>query len=175
MNTTLENHSNEGVTSVYAGFWIRVGAYVIDSIILSIPLWLLTSVIFFIFLGTSDVFYYMMYDPNYMYSDAEMLSVMGAYYTALIITMIVSFIVTVAYFAGLHSSKWQATIGKRLLKLKVIDGNGNRITFWRAFGRYVAMSFLSGILCIGYIMVAFTEKKQGLHDLIASTIVIKSE
>ena len=176
MNTTLENQTNDEGSSVFAGFWIRVGAYLIDSVILCIPLWILSSIIFFMFLGTSDIFYYMMYDNTYMYSeisDAEVVSFMASYYTALIITIIVNFIVAVAYFAGLHASKWQATIGKKLLKLKVTDMNGSRISFWRAFGRYAAMSFLSGIFMIGYIMVAFTEKKQGLHDLIASTVVIK--
>lgn len=171
MNTTTEKQ--EEATPLYAGFWIRVGAYLIDSIILGIPLWILTSIIFFIFLGTSDLFYYMMYDSTYVYSDAELLSFMGSYYAALILTIILNFIVAVAYFAGLHSSKWQATIGKKLLKLNVTDMNGNKISFWRAFGRYAAMAFLSGIFCIGYIMVAFTEKKQGLHDMIAGTIVTK--
>ncbi|WP_428908817.1 RDD family protein [Niallia sp. Krafla_26] len=175
MNTTLENHSNEGATR-FAGFWIRVGAYLIDSVILSIPIWIVSSIIFFLFLGTSDIFYYMMYDSTYMYSeisDAEVFSFMASYYTALIITIILNFIIAVAYFAGLHASKWQATIGKKLLGLKVTDLNGRRISFWRGFGRYAAMSFLSGIFFIGYIMVAFTEKKQGLHDMIASTIVSK--
>ena len=90
-------------------------------------------------------------------------------------TCLINLVSAVAYFAGLHASKWQGTIGKKILGLKVTDLKGNRISFWRAFGRYLAMSFLSGILLIGYIMAAFTEKKQGLHDLIAGTLVVKKQ
>jgi uncharacterized RDD family membrane protein YckC len=73
----------------------------------------------------------------------------------------------------MESSKYQGTLGKLMLGLKVTDEEGNRIGFWTAFGRLLSKTFLSGILFIGYIMVAFTKKKQGLHDLIVSTVVIK--
>uniref|UniRef100_UPI0013C2DACA RDD family protein n=1 Tax=Klebsiella pneumoniae TaxID=573 RepID=UPI0013C2DACA len=103
----------------------------------------------------------------------DLFVLLGSYLGAIAVIILVSLIAAVAYFAGMHASKWQATVGKKLLGLKVTDLHGNRITFWRALGRYLAMSFLSGILLIGYIIAAFTEKKQSLHDLIASTIVIK--
>jgi len=79
-----------------------------------------------------------------------------------------------AYTAGLTSSNLQATLGKKILGLKVVDLNGNRISFGQATGRFFA-SILSGlILGIGYLMVAFNPKKQGLHDQIAGTFVIKN-
>jgi|LauGreSBDMM110SN_4_FD.fasta_scaffold188913_2 uncharacterized RDD family membrane protein YckC len=79
-----------------------------------------------------------------------------------------------AYTAGLTSSNLQATLGKKILGLKVVDLNGNRISFGQATGRFFA-SILSGlILGIGYLMVAFNAKKQGLHDQIAGTFVIKN-
>ncbi|MEM5593714.1 RDD family protein [Niallia circulans] len=74
----------------------------------------------------------------------------------------------------LHSSKWQATIGKKLLGLKVEDLKGNKLSFWRSLGRYIVSSLLSGILLIGFILAAFTEKKQALHDLIVGSIVVKN-
>lgn len=78
------------------------------------------------------------------------------------------------YTAGLTSSNLQGTLGKKILGLKVVDLNGNRISFARATGRFFA-SILSGlILGIGYLMVAFNPKKQGLHDQIAGTYVIKN-
>jgi uncharacterized RDD family membrane protein YckC len=55
--------------------------------------------------------------------------------------------------------------------LKVTDLYGNRISFERATGRHFAKILSAMILCIGYLMVAFTERKQGLHDLLAGTLV----
>lgn len=174
METTISNPYGE--RRQFAGFWIRFGAYVIDSFIIGIPLSIITLVIFTIFLGTSDVFFAILNDPMLLerqLSDQEALSLMGSYIGAVIVTFIINIVVVIAYFAGLHASKWQATIGKKLLGLKVIGLKGNRVSFWRALGRYLAMAFLSGILLIGYIIAAFTEKKQSLHDLIAGTIVVK--
>ena len=149
-----------------------------DSIIIGIPLMIVTSIVFIIFFGTSDVFNMIMYDPTIMnreLTDQETLSLIGAYYGAFFVSSIINFIAAVAYFAGLHASKWQATLGKKMLGLKVMDLKENRISFWRALGRYAAMAFLSGIFLIGYIIAAFTEKKQSLHDLIAGTVVTKNK
>ena len=77
------------------------------------------------------------------------------------------------YFAGLESSAWQATVGKKMLGMQVTDTSGERIDFIKATIRYFAKILSSFILMIGFIMVAFTEKKQGLHDFIAGTVVLK--
>lgn len=77
------------------------------------------------------------------------------------------------YFAGLESSSRQGTWGKQALKLKVTDASGNQVSFARATGRYFAKILSSLILLIGYLMIAFTEQKQGLHDKLASTFVVK--
>lgn len=79
------------------------------------------------------------------------------------------------YFAIFESQGWQATPGKHLLQLKVTDLNGNRITFARASARYFSKFFSSLILCVGYLIVAFTKRKQALHDLIAETLVINDK
>ncbi len=74
---------------------------------------------------------------------------------------------------GFALVRWQATLGKKLLGMKVVDYAGNRISFGRATGRYFA-GFLSVLLLfIGLIMVAFTKRKQALHDKLASTLVVK--
>ena len=86
---------------------------------------------------------------------------------------LINVIVGLAYYAGMESSARQATFGKSLLGMKVTDLDGNRISFLRATGRYFAKIISAFILLIGFIMVAFTEKKQGLHDMIASTLVVK--
>jgi len=79
------------------------------------------------------------------------------------------------YFAILESSPWQATLGKKALGLVVTDQLGQRIGFGRATGRYFAKILSALILLIGFIMVAFTERKQGLHDLIAGTFVVRGQ
>ncbi|WNS76981.1 RDD family protein [Bacillus sp. DTU_2020_1000418_1_SI_GHA_SEK_038] len=158
----------------YGGFWIRFAAYIIDSIIIGVPLLIVTLIIFMLFFGGTGALDLFLGDPYATeLSDEDALLFLGSYLGALGISLLINIVGAVAYFAGLHASKWQATVGKKLLGLKVTDLKGNRISFWRALGRYLAMSFLSGILLIGFIIAAFTEKKQSLHDLIAGTTVIK--
>jgi uncharacterized RDD family membrane protein YckC len=72
------------------------------------------------------------------------------------------------------SSDRQATVGKIAVGLKVTDLYGQRISFARATGRHFAKILSAMVLFIGYIMVAFTERKQGLHDILAGTLVVKS-
>ena len=83
------------------------------------------------------------------------------------------FVVQWLYEALLTSSSWQATVGKRVLDLKVTDEGGNPISFERATARFFAKLLSSLTLGIGFLMVAFTNRKQGLHDLLAGTLVMK--
>lgn len=76
------------------------------------------------------------------------------------------------YWAIFESSPWQATPGKRILKIYVTDMKGRRLSFARAVLRNLARQ-LSGIFFIGYVMAGFTEKKQALHDLLASSLVLR--
>jgi uncharacterized RDD family membrane protein YckC len=77
------------------------------------------------------------------------------------------------YFSLLESSSWQATLGKKALGLEVTDLAGRRISFGRATGRFFAKYISAIILMIGFLMAAFTEKKQALHDILAGTLVIR--
>lgn len=139
----------------YGGFWLRWVALVIDSIVLSIPI----GFLYFagaVALGSGG-------GP-----DTNPVAVL---FFLFLICM--SIIATWLYFALMEASPAQGTLGKRALGLKVTDEAGRRIGFGRATGRYAA-KFLSGILFnIGYIMAAFTERKQGLHDMIAKTLVVR--
>ena len=85
----------------------------------------------------------------------------------------VGFLVGWLYFAGLESSTRQATIGKSAMGLVVTGVDGNRISFLRATGRYFGKILSALILLIGYFMAAFTARKQALHDILASTLVLK--
>lgn len=84
----------------------------------------------------------------------------------------VSGLVGAVYFIAMESSPWQATLGKRLLGIRVTDMDGGRISGWRAAGRYFAKLISALVLLIGFFMAAFTEKKQGLHDMIAGCLVV---
>ena len=77
------------------------------------------------------------------------------------------------YFAGLESSSKQATPGKMAMGIQVTDLNGHRISFGRATARYLGKILSSMILMIGYLMVLFTARKQGLHDLLAGCLVVR--
>ena len=82
------------------------------------------------------------------------------------------FLLPWVYEAWLLSSDWQATVGKRALGMRVIDLQGRRITFARASGRHFAKYISAFLLGIGFIIVAFSSKKQALHDMLAETLVI---
>ena len=141
----------------YGGFWIRVLAAIVDAIILNIVFWLL-MVIF----GVSMFEGMMSGDPAAM----EMASGTGA------TIQLVGLLIGLAYAAGFIASPLQATPGKLLVKLKVTDNAGQRLGIGRAVGRELAKYISAIILLIGFIMVAFADRKRGLHDMIASTLVM---
>ena len=87
-------------------------------------------------------------------------------------TVIVQSLLMWPYYAFLESSSWQATIGKRAVGLVVTDIYGRRISFMRATGRHFASWISKIIFWVGYIIGAFTARRQTLHDLMANTVVI---
>ena len=144
----------------YAGFWRRVGAYIIDAILLGIVTSILGSILGAP-MGMGALSAVSSGDPEAI-AAAQAGGGLGN---------LLSILIGVAYFAGMESSSHQATLGKKVLGMVVTDLNGNRISLGRAIGRYFAKILSAVILCIGFIMVAFTQKKQGLHDMIAGTLV----
>lgn len=79
------------------------------------------------------------------------------------------------YFAYLESSRNQATLGKLAVRIAVTDMQGNRITFARATLRFFAMSLSFLTLCVGFVIPAFTRYRQGLHDMVAGTLIFRQE
>ncbi|MBL0286160.1 MAG: RDD family protein [Bacteroidetes bacterium] len=77
------------------------------------------------------------------------------------------------YFTYFESSLKQATIGKQLMNMKVVDKNGFRLTPANALIRNLSKIHFCFILFIGYLMAAFDAQKQSLHDKIAGTFVVK--
>lgn len=128
----------------YSGFWRRVGAYFIDAIALFAAAMLI------------GLPFGLKFFP----------SGLGVY-------QFVQLIGGWLYFALMESSVQQGTLGKMALGIKVTTLSGERIGFGRATGRYFAKFLSSLILSIGYLMVAFTSRRQGLHDMIAGTLIVK--
>ena len=77
------------------------------------------------------------------------------------------------YFVILQSSEKRSTLGMRVCDIKIHDEHFNKLGFWRLTGRYFATGLSGIILLIGFFMIAFTKRKQGLHDLVARTIHTK--
>lgn len=144
----------------YAGFWVRVLAYLIDYIILTVAQYAIMAVFGVGLFGLQEL------DPDGMQVFTN---------TGLTAIIVLTTIGGILYFVLLESSSKQATPGKMALGLVVTDSDGNRIGVWRALGRYFA-KFLSAIIfLVGFIMVAFTPRKRGLHDILASTLVVKGK
>jgi uncharacterized RDD family membrane protein YckC len=78
------------------------------------------------------------------------------------------------YYPLMESSGAQATVGKIVFGMIVTDTSFRRISFWRALGRHFAKGLSGLILYLGYVMVAFTPQKRGLHDYIAGTVVLRA-
>lgn len=154
----------------YAGFWKRFAAYCIDTIILCVAAWLLLlPILGLIGLGVADSMESM--QSGEMSEEAAqgmVATFIGAYFSFVVVLTVASWL----YFALMESSAKQATVGKMALSIIVTDVNGNRLTFGRASGRYFGKIISGLILYIGFIMAAFTEKKQALHDMIAGSLVV---
>lgn len=152
----------------YAGFWKRVAAYIIDAIVLWIPQMLVESVT-----GASAAKKSMNEAIQSAAGDMQVIhDAQMHYFAAAWPAMLIGLALAVLYFAFCESSAWQATVGKLALGIRVTDLEGRRISFGRALGRYFGKLLSAIILCIGFIMVAFTQRKQGLHDIICGTLVL---
>lgn len=126
-----------------AGFWLRLVAYGIDTALI---------------LGGGALIILTLVE---IYGDQARLfgvALLPAYYL---------------YYAILESSPARATLGKRLFGLRVVDLNGRRLGFWQALGRNLSKAASQFIFGIGFLMAAWTEKKQALHDKMAGTLVMK--
>jgi uncharacterized RDD family membrane protein YckC len=152
----------------YAGFWVRFAAYTIDGAILGIPFGFLVIVLLFLFGGFGLMMRRSALDPRAAAAFA------GPLVFGFFIAMFFFVGLQWLYFAAMESSARQATFGKVAMSLIVTNVEGRRLSFGHATGRFFA-KLVSGLipLGIGYIMAAFTEKKQALHDMIAGTLVLR--
>jgi len=153
----------------YAGFWMRLLAFMIDSVVMGIGFVLvLIPLIFLTGLGS----FLSRFHPDQELDDAGIFFIIGAVF--LVATL--SLVLTWLYHALMESSEWQATVGKRALGLVVTDMAGRRVSFGRSTGRHFGKIITNMIpALIGYIMAGFTEKKQALHDMMAGCLVLRRD
>jgi uncharacterized RDD family membrane protein YckC/uncharacterized Zn-finger protein len=146
---TAANH----VAAAYAGFWIRAAALVIDSIIV----WIMQIVLAIVLEATAGLL-----SPDMAAGSLASVLMLALFSSA----------VSIAYYVVFTGSCGQ-TPGKMLMRLKVVRSDGSAMTYGRAALREILGKFVSGItLGVGYLMVVFDDRKQGLHDKIADTCVI---
>jgi uncharacterized RDD family membrane protein YckC len=151
----------------YAGFWWRFLAIIIDGIILQVVKWIIiTPLLGAIGFGALKA-------ASGDMNESQAIGFFGALAGVAIITGLIIMVLSWLYFALMESSKFQGTIGKLALGIIVTDMEGNKISFGKATGRYFGKILSGMIILIGYIMAGFTEKKQGLHDILAGTLVWK--
>ena len=134
----------------YAGFWDRFAALVADIVVL---------VILGLGIGFSLVFFRttMGLDPTWSETSDR----------------VIGFVIGWFYFAGMEASRFQATLGKLGIGIIVVDTEGGRVSLKMASWRYVAKLISWVVFLLGFIVAAFTPRKQAFHDFAANTIVVK--
>jgi uncharacterized RDD family membrane protein YckC len=151
----------------YAGFWLRLIAYLIDSAVYGA----VVGILFLIPVAILGVGFFR--DLTLQVNrENPVFPLMFAF--VIMFSMVAMFVLAWLYYACMESSAYQGTLGKIALGLIVTDMQGCRISFGRASGRLFA-KIITGLvpLFIGYIMAGFTERKQALHDIIAGCLVLK--
>lgn len=134
----------------YAGFWIRLGAVLIDLMVMGVVLYIPSTVIYGSEYWVGDQFFYGFWD--------------------LIFSYVLPLVGTIWFWL-----RFSGTPGKMALKLKIVDaGTGNKLTFGQAIGRYFAYILSAIPFFLGYIWVGFDKRKQGWHDKLAGTVVIRN-
>jgi uncharacterized RDD family membrane protein YckC len=152
----------------YAGFWLRVVAYFIDGLIINLALLVLIVPLIFL---TGIAANFRALTQNHGQPDP---AVIGGFIMILLLLSVLIVIALWLYHAYLESGEKQATYGKQAMGIYVTDLMGDRVTFGRASGRFFAKMVTGMIpLGIGYAMAGFTERRQTLHDMIASCLVLR--
>lgn len=139
----------------YAGYWRRYGALMLDYLLIYIVFLVGLFVVMIGVIGASV-------NSN------------GGSATGLLFLLYfpVFFVLAILYFALMESSRTQGSLGKMAVGMKVVDMEGNRISFGKAIVRQIGKIISVLIIGIGFFMCGFTEKRQGLHDMIAGTLVV---
>ncbi len=157
---TTEHPATPAMDVVYAGFWRRWAALLLDSLILSAGFYgviLIAAIV----AGLSGLVNDWPEEQVPVWLGIAYLLLIAGYYVA-----------AALYYSLQESSVHQATLGKRALGIKVTGLEGGRLTRSQALGRWFAAALSYMTLYIGFLMAAFTRRKQALHDIAAGTLVV---
>jgi uncharacterized RDD family membrane protein YckC len=153
----------------YAGFWLRLVAFIIDAIIIGCArAFIIVPILATMGFGISQNIPNTDDPGETMAFAAGIMAMMG-------VVSLISFFITVLYYSIMESSNLQASVGKLALGLVVLDEGGQKLDFTKALVRNLCKVISWVIFGIGFIMAGFTDKKQGLHDIIAKTLVVKKQ
>jgi uncharacterized RDD family membrane protein YckC len=152
----------------YAGFWLRLVAHLVDNFIIGFAMLFLMVPLFFL-MGGVGLFTTLSHSGDHP-DPAQFVPFLSLIFALVGVGVIGQWL----YFAYLESGEKQASWGKQILGVYVTDLAGNRVSFGRASGRFFA-KIITGLIPfgLGYIMAGFTERKQALHDMIASCLVLR--
>lgn len=153
----------------YANPGKRLVAYIIDAVILGVVFGVIAMILVLPTIGSIAG------AASEDMSDSESLSAIGTIVGSMGLLFVLSAVGGFLYFTLQESSKFQGTLGKRAMKIYVTDMKGHRLTFGGAAVRFLGRIVNGFTMSIGYLIIIFTEKKQGLHDMIASTLVLDGE
>ena len=134
----------------YAGFWDRFAALVADVVVL---------VLLGVGIGFFLVFFRTAMGLEPAWSDNT--------------DRAIGFVIGWFYFAGMEASRFQATLGKLGIGIIVVDSEGGKVSFKMASWRYLAKLISWVVFLLGFVVAAFTPRKQAFHDFAANTIVVK--
>lgn len=170
--TNMEVISNSEQNQVkYAGFWLRFAAYIIDQFVIGIA-GLILAVPFIVAIVAFGINLSVMNSASDFFDQGGWMMISGII-GLIVLVALLSVVMKWLYYALMESSKYGGTLGKMAVSIKVVDLEGNRISFGRATGRYFSRIITNMTLLIGYILAGVTQKKQALHDMIASCLVIR--
>ncbi|MDL5367905.1 RDD family protein [Xanthomonas sp. NCPPB 2654] len=144
---------------VQAGFWKRTAAYLIDGMLVGMVAQVIQFAIMLAFFGFSSL------------GGSPDFSTPGGI-IMLVLVYLVPLAMSALYFGLFHASTKQATLGKMAVGIKVVRTDGSRISVGRGIGRYFGFLLSSLTIFIGFLMAAFTERKQALHDMLCDTLVV---
>lgn len=146
---------------VPAGFLKRFAALAIDSLVVGIAYYaILIAAVLALGIGLAGL---TGGDPG-----AAGAGVMGL----LALVYLIYPVMSALYYVGFESSSRQATLGKMAVGIKVTDDSGRRLSRGQALARWASHLLCYVTIYIGYLMAAFTERKRGLHDMVAGTLVV---
>jgi uncharacterized RDD family membrane protein YckC len=158
---------SQGPQPTYAGFWIRLVARLVDGLILGIPF----GIVIGVFLVASGGF--VNAGSGSSGQGSQSAAAATAFGGGVLLLYVLAFVVQVGYWIYFWGASG-ATLGMRLLHLRVVDANtGGPIGYARATIRFL-MSIVNTWACyIGWIWVAFDPRKQGWHDKVANSVVLQ--